>query len=303
MFSQAQIDAFRENGFLIVPNALPTSSVALLRERIDVLFNSGDLKHKQGDEWACRRNLASTGLKHMVNAWKGDSAIAAVFTDPLLGRAVAELGGWSGARMTSDAIWWKPPKSDPVPFHQDSLRVRRFLNPSSFITCWIALDDCSEEVGALQYTRASHKWSAIDMPPSVQAETIHYQANLHAAAKAHGIDQLDIVTVQGGAGTCAFHDGLMWHGSARNLSGDRPRRAIAAHFVTPEARFSAPPASPSHFAYYKRPDSEELNEASFPIIWANQGYRSPGLDAIAGPNPLWFMGNQYVQVSSGDGDE
>lgn len=222
MFSRDQLEAFRENGFLIVPGALPASSVALLRERIDLLFNSGNLKHKPGDEWACRRNLANTGLKHMVNAWKGDDAIAAVFTDPVLGQAIAELGGWSGARMTSDAIWWKPPKSDPVPFHQDSLRVRRFLDPGSFITCWIALDDCTEEFGALQYTRASHKWSAIDMPPSVQAENIHYQANLRAAAKAHGIEQLDIVTVQGGAGTCAFHDGLMWHGSARNLSDDRP---------------------------------------------------------------------------------
>ncbi len=297
MFSTEQVHAFRENGFLIVPNALPPFSVNLLRERIELLFGQGDIKHKPGDEWACRRNLASTGLKHMVNAWKGDKAIAALFTDSLLGQAIAALGGWSGARMTADAIWWKPPHSDSVPFHQDSLRVQRFLNPGSFITCWIALDECTEEMGALQYARGSHKWTAIDMPPSVQAENIHYQANLRAAAKAHRIDQLDIITVQGGAGTCAFHDGLMWHGSARNLSDDRPRRALAAHFVTPEARFTAVPTSP-HFAYYKQPDSEELNEASFPIVWGQGGYRSPGLDAFAATPHRWFSGNRYLDVSA-----
>lgn len=297
MFSNEQLHAFRENGFLIVPDALPSSSVTLLRERIELLFNHGDVKHKPGDEWACRRNLASTGLKHMVNAWKGDEAIAALFTDSLLGQAIATLGGWSGARMTSDAVWWKPPHSDSVPFHQDSLRVQRFLSPGSFITCWIALDECTEEMGALQYVRGSHQWAPIDMPPSVQAESIHYQASLRAAVKAHGINQFDIITVQGGAGTCAFHDGLMWHGSARNLSGDRPRRALAAHFVTPEARFIAPPTSP-HFAYYKQADSEELNEASFPIVWRESGYRSPGLDAFSVTNPQWFSGNQYVEVSA-----
>jgi ectoine hydroxylase-related dioxygenase (phytanoyl-CoA dioxygenase family) len=141
------------------------------------------------------------------------------------------------------------------------------------MTCWIALDDCDDEVGALQYAKASHKWPLLDIPPAVQSDDIHYQASLRLAAKAHGLVQPEIVNVQGVAGTCSFHDGLTWHGSAKNLSTGRSRRAIAAHFVSSQTRFIASPSSPL-FGYYKKPDSDQLDETNFPIIWDGAGYRS-----------------------------
>jgi phytanoyl-CoA hydroxylase len=282
MINPEQIQDFRNFGFLVVQGALHHSCVEILRRRIDALLNSDNSKHGTDDEWACRINTQSPGFKHIINCWKCDPVIAGVLTDSRLGKAIADLGGWSGARLSSDSLFWKPPGSDPVPFHQDSFRVRRFLTPSHFITCWIALDECDEELGPLQYAKASHRWLVNDAFPESYPD---YQDSMRLAAKEAGIVEPEVATVLGGAGTCAFHDGLTWHGSAQNVSSTRPRRAMSVHFVTAEARFSAPPTSPL-FGYYKRIDNDELDEKNFPIVWAN--YRSPTLDSSTHHVPSWF---------------
>lgn len=281
MVNAKQIQEFRDQGFLIVPGALHPSSVETLRKRIDILFKSKSSRPNTNDEWAGRISTQSTRFKHVINCWKCDPAIAAVLTDLRLGKTIADLGGWSGARLSSDSLWWKPPDSDPVPFHQDSFRVRSFLTPGDFMTCWIALDDCDEEVGPLQYAKASHKWPVDPAPPVTHP---HFQDAMRLAARAAGVVP-EVVTVRGPAGTCSFHDGLTWHGSPQNISNKRPRRALSVHFIGAAARFSAPPSSPI-FSYYKKSDSNELDEKHFPTIWTND--RAPGFEMSTHHESPWF---------------
>jgi hypothetical protein len=50
--------------------------------------------------------------------WKSDYTIASVVLSERLGRLAAELAGWMGTRVGQDDIWWKPPGTKAVSFHQ-----------------------------------------------------------------------------------------------------------------------------------------------------------------------------------------
>lgn len=283
MFSQHIIESFRGTGFLILPNAFASKVVQILRERLTFLFESDVGGIQQKDEWACRSNLRSlSGHQYMLNAWKGEQLVARIATDPELSEAAATLGGWPGVRLAGDTVWWKLPGAQAVPFHQDGLIVRSFLRPSDFLTCWVALDDVSEQVGALQYVPGSHTWpvdDSLELRNSQDHENEDYQVHMLAAASRLGIPHPEILTVSGQAGTCSFHHGLLWHGSPANGSADQPRRAYAILFIRMDSKFFDVPRNPA-FAYYKRPDSDELDERHFPITWSNQGYRSRFLSNI-----------------------
>jgi hypothetical protein len=63
-----------------------------------------------------------------IPQWKSDYTIASVVLSERLGRLAAELAGWTGTRVGQDDIWWKPPGTKAVSFHQDAPYFD-FLNP------------------------------------------------------------------------------------------------------------------------------------------------------------------------------
>lgn len=272
--SRQQKEHFRANGFLIVRDAISPQRINCLQERIARLFASDTRLIQKNDKWACWLSLNSlTGHQYMLNAWKGDELVAHTATDAVLGEAVADLGDWPGVRLALDTVWWKRPGARPVPFHQDAATVRMFLQPADFITCWVALDDVAEEIGSLQYAPGSHKWpvdESIGVGKQDHTEE-DYRTHLFTAANRIGISRPEIVTVSGQAGMCSFHHGLLWHGSPANSSTDRPRRAYAILFVRMDSKFCGVPINPA-FAYYKHPQSDELDERHFPVIWSRGGF-------------------------------
>lgn len=62
--------------------------------------------------------------------WKSDYTIASVVLSERLGRLAAELAGWKGTRVGQDDIWWKPPGTKAISFHQDAPYFD-FINPVS----------------------------------------------------------------------------------------------------------------------------------------------------------------------------
>lgn len=54
-----------------------------------------------------------------------------------MGQLAAELAGWPGARVGQDDIWWKPPGTKAVSFHQDAPYFD-FLNPVRVPLLWLA---------------------------------------------------------------------------------------------------------------------------------------------------------------------
>ena len=198
------------------------------------------------------------------------------------GRAVAQLGGWPGVRVMIDNVLWKPPGARPLAYHQDSAYLDWF-RPSDLLSMWIALDETSADGGTLEFVPGSHRWKQ-SAPEGEFHGPEDYRRYLVQAAEAEGIDDIEdrIAYVEVPAGGGSFHHGWVWHGSGYNRS-DRPRRALVLHAMRSDAEFN-----PDHLASgigriygrYKRLDTNVMDENYFPIIWREDGYRTPGIESF-----------------------
>ena len=272
-----QIERFRRDGFLIVERIIGPEMAATLVERFAPMFRGEFETGLYPDEWNWREGRDADDLTRQIcNAWKSDRTIARTVLGERIGRWCAMLRGWPGARINQDNVLWKPPRARPVGFHQDD-GYQSWVVPPEMATCWIALDDTHPEGGTLEYVRGSHRWGL--SPPEVEFHAPDDPMQEMRAAAARAGAEPEIVPVVVPAGGGAFHHGRTYHGSGANRSG-RHRRAVVAHCMSSEAHFH-----PTNVGYvygrYKRAGSDEMDESFFPILWREDGYRTPFLDGGA----------------------
>ena len=278
MICESHIEEFKHKGFTVVHNAVGRAIVEKLKPRFAPLF-SGKFPRGYPDDWSWRPDFGlPTVTRFLINAWKCDPGMAQLVLHPSFSKAAAMFAGWPGARVGNDSLWWKPPGANEIAFHQDASEWIPFLTPNDIVTCWIALDDCLEGVGTIQYVPGSHKWPLV---PAGQCDLAkvrgpYYQRFAEATALSAGVQNFTVNSVIGSAGLCVFHHGLVWHGSERNSSPDRSRRSIAIHFLSSQTKYGS--GEPKFiFARYKDDDSDALSEKHFPITWREDGYQSIGV--------------------------
>ena len=282
--SEQQIETFKRDGFIVVPRIIDDDEVALLRERFDLLFKGKWETGLVPDEvnWLEGRDPPER-TRQICNAWKADRYVASVVLQGAIGRACARLGGWPGTRLSQDNVLWKPPGGKPLGFHQDS-SYEQWTTLPNWVSCWIALDDTTAEGGTVEYVRGSNHWGEAGMieqfhAPDDPAKDLKQAA---AAAKVQHIDRVPVVVPAGGG---AFHGGWTWHGSDVNRT-ERGRRSIVAHCMSSETRFH-----PSYVGYiysrYKRFGDDSMDESFFPVLWREDGYRSPFIEPFTARRINW----------------
>ena len=273
--TQNHADTFARDGFVIVEGALAPAQVEAARNRFEPLFSGKFQTGLHPDEWNWRMGRDAPDLTRQIcNAWKSDLSIASIVLAADVGQACARLRGWPGARIGQDNIIWKPPGTRPLGFHQDD-SYNDWIVPAEMSTCWMTLDDTKAHQGTIEYVRGSHLWPL--SPPIKQFHAPDDPLNdLYPAAKAAGVTDYEIVPIEVPAGSCVIHHGRTWHGS-RDNRGDNPRRAVVAHCISSAAEFH-PDKISSIYSRYKKVGSVEMDESYFPIIWREDGYRTPWLD-------------------------
>lgn len=272
--SENEIARFQEDGFLIRESLIDPALARRVAGRFDALFQGRFETGLYPDEWNWKEGRDAQDLTRQIcNGWKSDYTVASVALRADIGRACARLRGWPGARINQDNVLWKPPGAKALGFHQDD-SYEAYIQPQEMVTCWIALDDTSAEGGTLEFVRGSHRWGLF--PP---IEKFHapenYRREMEEAAASVGVEP-EIVPVVVPAGGGSFHHGLTWHGSAHNRA-TRPRRALAIHCVSSEARFH-PTEVGYIYSRYKRFGDETMDESYFPILWTEDGRRSAFLE-------------------------
>ena len=164
-------------------------------------------------------------------------------------------------------------------FHQDS-SYKQWAIPSEWVSCWIALEDTSAAQGTVEYVRGSHKWAHWRT-----IEEFHGPDDPHRELRmaAHHGEKPEFVPVEVAAG------------------GARPRRLDLAWLMStglscrvvhlsptachPRAAFTRPRRAISQ--PYKRFGDDEMDESFFPVIWREDGYRSPFIDPYLAKSVGW----------------
>jgi len=286
--TEEQIARFQADGFLVVEDLLDADLAKRVYDRIEPLFHGQFETGIYPDEWHWRPGMSLPDItREICNAWKCDLTLASVALSSEIGRLTATLGGWPGARIGQDSVWMKPPGAKEVALHQDGTYISVYVQPAETITCWIALDDVTAEMGTIEYVPGSHRWELQTQKGEFHAPDANYRTAMYQAAHEAGVSQPEVVPIELSAGSCVIHHGQTWHGSGKNHHRDRSRLSLAVHTLSSEATFQ-PTGAGYIYGRYKRANDLTMDENFFPILWTQDGYRSPHLadycqDALAQP--------------------
>lgn len=276
--STLQEENFKRDGFLVVDKLIDNDTVDELRDHFNRLFRGEFETGITPDEVNWLEGSGDPTLTRQIcNAWKADIAVAKVVTRSDIGKAIATLGGWPGARVMIDNVIWKPPQTRELAYHQDNAYLS-WYTPSELLSCWIALDDTSEQGGTIEFVRGSHKWHH-SQPEGEFHGPDDYKRYMNIAAEKEGVDP-EIIYVEVPKGGGSFHHGWTWHGSGFNHSLN-PRRSLVMHGMRSDTVYNSTHLGEGTgriYSRYKRLGDNTIDENYFPITWSKDGYRTPGIE-------------------------
>ncbi len=270
--SQAQIESYQRDGFLVVEQFLESDEVDRVREHFARVFAHEWETGLQPDEVNYVPDVTPPDrTRQLCNVWKADRVLATTTLSARAGEFAARLAGLPGVRLAQDNAIWKPPSGKALLCHQDAAYLDH-LEPPNMTTCWMALDDTAADTGTIYYVRGSHLWPHAPIGGSFHAPD-DWLAHVREAMPS-GVD-LELVPIEVPAGGAAFHDGWTFHGSPANERADAERRSIISHMIAADTRWNPDHPHPI-YSRYRRPGELEMDEAFFPVLW-REGYRTPWL--------------------------
>ncbi len=270
-----QAEAYRQDGFVVIERLLAPEEVERLREHFGRVFAHDWETGLRPDEVNYEPGVTPPDkTRQLCNVWKADRTLAATVLAARSAELATRLAGAPGMRLIQDNAIWKPPSGKALLCHQDAAYVH-WLEPPNMTTCWMALDDTSADAGTIYYVKGSRHW-----PRAPVGGQFHAPDDWLAHVEDARPDdvELELVPIEVPAGGAAFHDGWTFHGSPPNERADRERRAIVSHMVSTETRWATDAEPHPVYSKYRRPGERELDEAFFPIMWREDGYRTPWVD-------------------------
>ncbi|NKB66677.1 MAG: phytanoyl-CoA dioxygenase family protein [Candidatus Latescibacteria bacterium] len=247
MLQQEQIDQFHRDGFLNGGRILNDEAIDELSDALEAILAKGPNGFGEGEPRPVSfRDLGSQGdqpsanpVWQIVNIWEASPPFQRLIYDPAVVEGISQLTGAQDLMVWHDQIQYKPAShGGATRWHQDA-PLWPIIRPMTPVSAWIPFDDADEENGCMWMVPGSHTWgNQIDF-----LRTQHHLDQREHFDHIKGFDTPDGRPVEPcpwpvKKGEVSFHHSLTWHGSPFNHS-IRPRRAIAIHYMTGEARFEA----------------------------------------------------------------
>lgn len=223
--SERQVRLYREQGYLAGIRILTDAQIDLLRRELAALMDPSHPGRSLFHEYHSNESRdPGTVLFHALGAWRVSPAFHDLLWTPAFLVAASQL--LDGAvRFWHDQLFCKPPRrGGVVAWHQDYSYWTRTV-PIAHLTCWIALDDVTEENGCLQYVPGSHRWNLLPVT-GLAGEMNAIETVLTPEQRA----EFKPAAVPLNRGEATFHHPLMVHGSSENRSA-RPRRGAVLNVV------------------------------------------------------------------------
>ncbi|WP_020614923.1 phytanoyl-CoA dioxygenase family protein [Paenibacillus daejeonensis] len=148
------------------------------------------------------------------------------------------------ALAAQSMFYYKPPGARGQALHQDNFYLK--VEPGNCIAAWTAVDAADENNGGLLVVPKTHDYDIVcpDAADAKESFTTHYVKPPK--------DQKAVPVVMD-AGDVLFFNGNLIHGSYRNRTQDRFRRAFICHYANASATQIG-----QHYQPLYRPDGSEV---------------------------------------------
>ncbi len=259
MLTEAQVAEFQARGFLNGGRLLDEDRVEALREELARVIE--DKERSDAPQPVLLRNLnrnPDMPVWQVVNIWEASQPYRALICERKIVEEMAQLTGARELRVWHDQIQYKPAEVGGVTmWHQDA-PLWPILTPMTEVSAWVALDDVDEVNGCMSMVGGSHRWGN-------QIAFIRSLKDYEDMPAEFNGQKVEVVRCPVQKGEVHYHHALTWHGSHANTS-NRPRRAIAIHYMTQETRFVA---SGEHVMkpFAEVGDGEVMEGAHFPLVY------------------------------------
>lgn len=259
MLTQAQIDSFKANGYVNGGKVLSDAEVEVLRAELDRVIEEKD--RADVSQPVSLRNLSgddAAPVWQIVNIWQASQPFRDLLSHTQIVEGLAQLTDATALRIWHDQIQYKPAEIGGINmWHQDA-PLWPIIAPMTEMSAWVALDDVDQSNGCMSMVPGSHLWGD-------QIDFLCTLKNYEAMPNSFSGHEIKVIRCPVQRGEVHYHHALTWHGSHVNNS-NRPRRAIAMHYMTQESRYVA---SGQHIMkpYVEVADGELMGGQYFPLVY------------------------------------
>lgn len=226
--SEAQVERFREQGFIVLEGVLDRAEITAYGEAIRAVAMA---------HFRARGLAASFGgaFLQQLNLRYCSDAVRSFVLSPRFGRIASRLLGAPAVRLYHEQALFKPPGGIDSHWHQDQFYFP--FDDTFTLGMWMPLVDCSPDMGPLRFIAGSHKYGNLE-GMSISEESKHFFDDF---AKREGLQVVQVPGLR--AGDCSLHLGWTVHGAPANRS-DKMREAMTANYFPDGARITDLARSP-----------------------------------------------------------
>ena len=222
--TEEQINAYRDNGYLVVRGFLSAEELAELRAGIDeavAQLGRRKLSGTTGDRWLAGETYYDHVFLQRINLWKINEAVKKYMLAAELGQMLCALEGIDGIRLWHDQTLQKQPWANPTAWHSDNPKWS-YHSPHA-LSIWIALEPATLQNGCMYYLPGSHKVNGFADAPIGQEIADYFE---------HFPQFRGVMPVAGEMepGDAGFHNGLLAHAAGPNMTPTW-RRAMTAGYM------------------------------------------------------------------------
>ena len=227
-----QIQEYRENGFLVIPDFLDSQELAFWREAVDEAVAKRDKQKLPDRVWVGdmeddEKYYESVFIQRL-NLWMDNEKVRKLMLDERLGKMATELAGVDGIRIWHDQALYKPPWGNPTAWHLDTPYWS--FTTKDALSIWVALDDVTQDNGCLYFMPGTHKETTFENPgiTADMASIFNFYPQLVGR---------EAIPAAMKAGSCSFHNGLAVHAAGANMTPYR-RRAMTCAYMPDGSTFN-----------------------------------------------------------------
>jgi ectoine hydroxylase-related dioxygenase (phytanoyl-CoA dioxygenase family) len=227
MLTPQQVDTYRADGFVMVPEVLTQAEMQELRDTVDDIVRGAAKVTSHTDVYDLEdgHTPEAPRVRRIKTPHKHFDYFKRLVRHPRITGMVAALIGpdirLHGSKLNMKSAGY----GAPVEWHQDWAFYPH--TNDDVLAVGILLDDCSEENGPLLVIPGSHLGEILD----------HHSDGVFCGAITEGLNRIDFgrqVALTSKAGGMSIHHARTLHGSAQNRS-ERQRRLLLFEYAAADA--------------------------------------------------------------------